>query len=125
VSADDWKPCPRCFMTAKQHFVEHRDNDDSPLTYEEVRQLELLKDAYETGCPQDISDTDIEKGHLVTVEDKLRESDKFNSVDLLPSGGNFRPVEVRYEWSIEEDGAWFSLYAYCRNCGHEYEAEKR
>jgi len=125
MSADDWKPCPRCHAEIKSIFEEHKDNKETLLSFDEIKNIEMLKDVMETGWPKNIKESDIEKEHLITAEDMLRESDKYEEVDLLPTGGNTRPVEVRYEWSIEEDGAWFSLYAECRNCGHEYEVEKR
>lgn len=125
MSADEWRTCPRCFLVVKEHFKAHKDNEESPLNYEEVKQLELLKKAFDTGYPQYIDETDIEKKKLTIIEDKLRESDKYNEIDFAPASGNFRPVEIRYEYGVDEDTAWFSLMAECRNCGHKYEVEKR
>lgn len=125
MSADEWKTCPRCYRTYKELFETHKDNQDTPLNYEEIKQLELLKEAFKTGYPRHIDETDIKKKNLTLIEDKLRESNNYGSADLHPSSGNFRPVEIRYEYAVKEDGAWFRLMAECRNCGHEYEVEKR
>jgi hypothetical protein len=125
MSADDWEPCPRCYTEIKELFNEHKDSKETPLNFDEIKNIELLKEVMDTGWPKDISETDIEKEHLVSAEDKLRESNEYETKDLLPTSDNTRPVEVRYEWSVDEDIAWFSLMAVCRNCGHEYEVEKR
>lgn len=124
MSPDDWKTCPRCYQSVKNLFQKHKDNSDSPLTFEEVKQLELLKEGFDTGYPQKISKTDIDKEVLVNIEDKLDEIE-WDDPMLLPTEDNLRPVEVRYNFGIDEDGAWFSLYAECRNCGHEFEVEQR
>ena len=125
MSADDWKPCPRCHAQIAEVFDNHKDDKESPLSFDEIKNIERLKEVMDTGWPKDISETDVEKEHLVTAEDKLRESSSHDTIDLLPTGDNTRPVEVRYEWSVDEDVAWFSLMAECRNCGHSYEVENR
>jgi len=124
MSADAWKPCPHCYERVREIFEKHKDNADSPLNFEEVKQLELLKEAFDTGYPQKISKTDIDKEILVDIEDKLEEVD-WDGPGLLPTDDNLRPVEVRYSYGVDTESGWFSLYAECRNCGHKFEVEKR
>lgn len=125
MSADAWKTCPRCYNYVKELFEKHKDNEDSPLNFEEVKQLELLKEGFDVGYPRNISETDIDKDILIDIEDKLDEVDRWDGIGLLPSEDNLRPVEIRYQYGVDEDGAWFSLYAECCNCGRQFEVEQR
>jgi len=125
MSADEWRACPLCYQKLKDILETHKDNPDTPLNFEEIKHLDMFTEEMETGYSRNLGKTDVEKGKLVSIEDKLRESNEFENQSLLPSSGNLQPVEIRYEYGIDEDSAWFSLMAECRNCSHKFEVEQR
>lgn len=125
MGPDASSSCPHCYQFVKDLFEKHKDNPDSPLNFEEVKNLERLKDAFDTGYPKALGKTDIDREVLVDIEDKLEEVNPYEDQSLLPVNDDLRPVEVGYSWGVDEDAAWFSMVAECRNCGHTFEVEQR